>query len=773
MSAAADTNTSGLGADAELKVVGTRPVRPDGPDKVTGRAAYGADFAMPGQLVGRVLRSPHAHARIVAVDARRARALPGVKAVVSGADFPDVAAATQQAGEGGENVRDLAFNVMARDKALYHGHAVAAVAAVSAEVAEEALRLIEVGYEVLPHVIDVEAAMAPDAPLLHPGLYTTGIEPRPATASNIAARNQLAHGDLAAGFATAQVIVKGRYTTQPVHQGYIEPHACVAYWAPDGQCSVWCSSQGQFMVRTNCAKVLGVDAANIRVIPAEIGGGFGGKTTVYLEPVALALSRASGQPVKMVMTREEVFRATGPTSGSVVEVRLGARSDGSITAAEVVLKYQAGGFPGSPVSMGSMTALACYAIPNFSITGWDVVTNSPKVAAYRAPGAPMAAFGVESAMDELARRLGMDPIALREKNAVRDGMTAPYGATYRNIGYLQTLAAIRQSAHYAAPLGPNQGRGVAVGFWFNFGGESSAAVHIDEDGTAVVVTGNPDIGGSRASMAMMAAETLGLPLARVRPVVADTASIGFSMLTGGSRVTFATGMAVVRAAEQLVTELRTRAARSWDVPVEKVAWQDGAAVCRDQAKGLGKRLTLAALAAQSAWSGGPLTAQVSLNAEHAGPGFGVHVCDVEVDPETGRVTVVRYTAAQDVGRAIHPAYVEGQVQGGVAQGIGWALNEEYVFDRDGQMENAGFLDYRVPVASDLPMIEAILVEVPNPAHPYGVKGVGEVPIVPPLAAVANAVRGAIGVRINDLPLSPSRVSAALAARSAPPRGGAA
>ena len=760
-------------AAAQLKVVGTRPIRPDGPDKVTGRAAYGADFAMPGQLMGRVLRSPHAHARIVAIDARRARALPGVKAVVSGADFPDISAEMQQAGESGENVRDLAFNVMARDKALYHGHAVAAVAAVSATVAEEALGLIEVTYEVLPHVVDVEAAMAPGAPLLHAQLYTAGVEPKPTLPSNIAARNQLAQGDLAAGFAAAAVIVEGRYTTQAVHQAYIEPHACVAYWAPDGQCSVWCSSQGQFMVRTSCAKVLGIAATSIRVIPAEIGGGFGGKTTVYLEPLALALSRASGHPVKMVMTREEVFRATGPTSATVSHVRLGARSDGRITAAEVELKYQAGGFAGSPVGMGSMTVLACYDIPNFSITGWDVLTNSPKVAAYRAPGAPMAAFGVESAVDELARRLGMDPIALREKNAVRSGGKAPYGATYRSIAYLETLAAIRQSAHYRAPLGPNQGRGVAVGFWFNFGGESSAAVHVDEDGTAVVVTGNPDIGGSRASMAMMAAETLGLPLERVRPVVADTASIGYSMLTGGSRVTFATGMAVVRAAEKVVAELKGRAARIWDIAPDQVDWQDGAAVCRDPAKGAGKRLTLAALASQSAWTGGPISAQVSLNAEHAAPGFGVHLCDVEVDPETGRVTVLRYTAAQDVGRAIHPAYVEGQIQGGVAQGVGWALNEEYVFDSDGRMENAGFLDYRVPVASDLPMIDAILVEVPNPSHPYGVKGVGEVPIVPPLAAVANAVRAATGVRINDLPLSPSRICAALEARSAPPRGGAA
>jgi CO/xanthine dehydrogenase Mo-binding subunit len=747
---------------SNLKVVGTRPVRPDGVDKVTGRAAYGADFVMPGMLVGRIKRSPHAHARILGIDTRRALALPGVKAVVTAADFPDLASEEYEAGESASNLRDISCNCMARDKALYDGHAVAAVAAVSAAIAEEALDLIEVRYEALPHVIDVEAAMAPDAPVLHAHMFTQGLETRPEQPSNIAKRNQLLRGDLDAGFAAADVIVERRYVTPAVHQGYIEPHACVAALGPDGQGQVWSSSQGQFMVRTYCAKVLGLEASDIRVTPAEIGGGFGGKTTVYLEPLALALSRKAGAPVKMVMSREDVFRATGPTSGAVVEVKLGAMKDGTIVAADVVLKYQAGAYEGSPVGAGSMTALACYDIANFRITGYDVVTNSPKVAAYRAPGAPIAAFAVESAVDELAQKLGMDPIAVRETNAVRDGMKAAYGPTYRNIGYVETLEAIRDHPHYAAPLGPNQGRGVAVGFWFNVGGESCAAVHVNEDGSAVVVTGNPDIGGSRASMAMMAAETLGLPVEKVRPIVADTAAIGFSMLTGGSRTTFATGMAVTQAAQKIVADLKRRAAQIWDIAIDQVEWRDGQALRLDKADT--PSLTLAALAAQSARTGGPISAEVSLNAGGAGPGFGAHICDVEVDPETGYVTILRYTAAQDVGKAIHPAYVEGQVQGGVAQGIGWALNEEYIFDGDGRMENAGFLDYRVPVASDLPMIEPILIEVPNPRHPFGAKGVGEVPIVPPLAAVANAVSRAIGVRMTSLPLSPPKLRAAIDAR---------
>jgi CO/xanthine dehydrogenase Mo-binding subunit len=383
------------------------------------------------------------------------------------------------------------------------------------------------------------------------------------------------------------------------------------------------------------------------------------------------------------------------------------------------------------------------------------------VAAYRAPGAPIASFAVESCLDELARMLGIDPIALREQNAAKDGSRAAYGPVWKDIGYVETLHAAKKHAHYSAPLGPNQGRGVASGFWFNIGGESTAEVHVNEDGTAVVVSGNPDIGGSRASMAMMAAEVLGIPVERVRPIVGDTSSIGYSFLTGGSRVTFATGMAVVQAAQEVVGELKRRAALILDVSPEAIEWRDGAAVPSDAYSSRFAPLPLAAIALKAGRTGGPISAKASINAQGAGPGFATHLCDVEVDLETGLVKILRYTAVQDVGRAIHPSYVEGQIQGGVAQGIGWALNEEYIYDADGRLENPGFLDYRVPVASDMPMIEAVMVEVPNPRHPFGVRGVGEVPIVPPMAAVANAIHAATGVRLTDLPMSPPRVLAAI------------
>ncbi len=454
-----------------LKVVGTRPIRPDGVDKVTGRANFGADMVMPGMLWGKIKRSPHAHARILSINTDKAMALPGVKAVTTRADFPDIPPDKRVLGAAPANLWDLSRNCMAIGKALYEGHAVAAVAAISPAIAEQALDLIEVEYEVLPHVMDVEAAMAPDAPLLHDNIFTAGVDPKPTKPSNISKVVRFAKGDVEAGFREAEIVIERRYTTKPVHQGYIEPHACVVSVAPDGQTTIWSSSQGQFMVRGYTSRIVGADIANIRAIPAEIGGGFGGKTIVYLEPVAYMLSKKSGRPVKIVMSREEVFRATGPTSGAVVEVKLGAKKDGHITAAKTVLKYQSGAFPGSPVQQGCICGLAVYDLPNAETVGYDVLCNRPKVAAYRAPGAPIGSFAVESCMDELARELKIDPLRLREMNGAKDGTKATHGPTWVNIGYQQTLEAAKAHEHLKTRLGPNQGRGIASGYWHNAGGE--------------------------------------------------------------------------------------------------------------------------------------------------------------------------------------------------------------------------------------------------------------------------------------------------------------
>ena len=749
-----DVTTQGL-LQREFKVVGTRPPRPDGVDKVTGRAKFGADLHVANMLVGKVLRSPHAHARIKSIDAGKAIALPGVKAVITAADFQDLPSEFIPAGEMMVNFRDMTRNVMAREKALYEGHAVAAVAATSEAVAAEALKLIAVDYEVLPHVLDVEQAMAPEAPLLHDNMYTIGVEPKPSQSSNVAKRVEFSLGDIAAGFAKADVVVEREFTTAPVHQGYIEPHACLASVSEDGQADLWCTTQGQFIVRNFCAKLLGMDLAKLRVTASEIGGGFGGKTVVYLEPLALALSRKTGQPVKMVMSRTEVFHATGPTSGSKVWVKVGADRSGRITAADALLKYQAGAFQGSPVQPGCMCAFAPYDLENVRVIGFDIVSNRPKVAAYRAPGGPISEFAVECVIDELARRLEIDPVEFRLKNAAKEGTRTAYGPKFGPIGLVQTLEAARAHAHYRAPLKPGQGRGVASGFWFNIGGETCATLNLGEDGTVTLVAGTPDIGGSRASLAMMAAEELGIALEKVRPLIGDTSTLGFTFLTGGSRVTFSSGMAVIEAARDMTRQLCERAAKIWEIPLEQVTWADGGARSGE------KELSLAEIAKSAGKTGGPIIGNAAINAQGAGPSLATHIADVEVDKETGAVKILRYTAIQDAGKAVHPAYVEGQMQGGAVQGIGWALNEEYIYDSNGRLENPGFLDYRIPVCSDVPNIDTVIVEVPNPRHPYGVRGVGETPIVPPMAAIANAVANALGIRFTQLPMSPPRVLAAI------------
>ena len=461
----------------------------------------------------------------------------------------------------------------------------------------------------------------------------------------------------------------------------------------------------------------------------------------------------------MVMGRDEVFRATGPASAGIVRSRIGATKDGRITAMDSEIALDAGAFKGSPAATGAMCMYAPYLCENQRTVALDVLTNTPKTAAYRAPGAPQAHLAVECVLNEIAAEIGMDPIDFRMLNAVDEGDRAFHGAKYRTIGLKETLRQAQAHPHYAQGLKENQGRGVAVGFWFNFGLQSSASINLHPDGTVAVLTGNPDIGGSRASMALMAAETLGVDLSAIKVHVSDTDSVGFNDLTGGSRTTFASGWAVIQAAEKLVEDLKQRAAVLWEVEAQDIEWREGCA--HPPAGSDHSAMSLAELAGQAESTGGPLSATASMTAKGAGPGFAVNICDVEVDRETGKVDVTRFTALQDAGKAIHPGYVEGQMHGGAVQGIGWALNEEYVYNESGELENPGFLDYRVPVASDLPMIDTVVVEVPNPMHPYGVRGVGEPPICPPLAAVTTAVSQAIDVNLTELPLSPPRVLAAI------------
>lgn len=749
---------------SQYDVVGTRPIRHDGVDKVIGAAKYGADIQLSGMLHGKVLRSPYAHARIKSIDTSEAEALTGVTAVVTSKDFPIIADEMIDLAETQGNARLMAEHVMAADKALYKGHAVAAVSATSPHIAEQALALIEIDYEVLKPVLSLQEAMKDDAPLLHGNLTTYfklerfGRGDDTGAKSNIASHIQHKLGDVEKGFKEADVIVEREFTTQTVHQGYIEPHASTATWAGDGRLTVWTCTQGSFAIRSSCAAILDIPESAIRVIPTEIGGGFGAKITTYLEPVAAVLSKKSGRPVQVVMSRKDVFEGTGPTSASTMRTKIGATKDGKITAAQVWMAFEAGAYPGSPIGGGTLCATGPYNIANLLVDGYDVVVNKQKVQAYRAPGQPQGAFAVEPVIDELAEKLGMDPLEFRLKNAVKEGDRMPNGVPHPHFGVMEMEEAMKAHDHYQTPLtGPNQGRGVAVGYRWQGGQASSATITVNNNGTINLVTGSVDIGGSRTAVAMQAAEILGISAEDVSPTVVDTDTIGWTGVTGGSRTAFDTGLAAIQAAQETIRLMKARAALLWEIDEEEVIFDGGIFRCTSTED----NISFKDLSARLMRTGGPVTCSVSAASPGSGPIIAGNLVDVEVDPETGKVDILRYTAFMDVGTAVHPAYVEGQIQGGTVQGIGWALNESYFYDEEGVMLNSSFLDYRMPTSLDVPMIDTVMIEVPNPKHPFGIRGVGEAPIIPPLPALAIAVSNAIGVKMSDLPLTPDVILAAL------------
>ncbi len=747
----------------EYKVIGKRPIRHDGVDKVTGKALYGADIHLPGMLYGKVLRSPHAHARIKRIDTSKAEAFPGVKAV---ATSRDLAAVSDRLAELGEDVvtslKYLSNNVLAADKVLYKGHPVAAVAATNPHVAEEALSLIEVEYEVLPAVTNVEDAMKPGAPILHEHMTTARFGDEVPKGTNIASHQQFKLGDIEQGFKKADLIVEREFRTRTVHQGYIEPQNGTAWWSPDGKVTIWCSSQGHFGIRDNVAKVLGLPVSSVKVVPMEIGGGFGGKLAMYLEPLAAVLSRKSGHPVKLTMSRAEVLEATGPTCGSHVKIKIGVTREGRITAAQGYLAFEAGAFPGSPIGGATACMFSPYNIEDLLIDGYDVVTNKPKTTAYRAPGAPIGAYGVETVIDEICEKLGMDRLEFRLLNAAKEGTRRADGVLNGRIGCIETIEAMRSHPHYKAPLpsipGRKVGRGIALGFWRNNTGPSAVVATVLPDGTVSLVEGSVDIGGSRPAVAQQLAEVLGIAVEDVKPQVADTDTIGYTSSTGGSGVAFKTGWAAYEAAQDIKRQLMERAARIWETTPDQVVYEDGVLRHKSDPE---LHMTLKQIAPRLNDLGGPVVGRASVNPRGVGGSYSGLIVDVAVDPETGKTDVIRCTAFQDAGKAVHPSYVEGQMQGGTVQGIGWALHEEYFMNDKGQMLNTSLLDYRMPTSLDVPMIDTVIIEVPNPGHPFGVRGVGEASIVPPLAAMANAVYNAIGVRMQELPMSPGAILKAL------------
>lgn len=730
-------------SNKDYDVVGTRPIRPDGSDKVTGIAKYGADIYPSNYIHGKILRSPHAHAKIKSVDVSEAENLHGVLAVVTSKDFPD-----------SENKADkyLRNNSLAQDKVLYVGHAIAGVAAINPHIAEEAINLIKVEYEMLEPVLDAPFGSSVNAPILHDDLTTDTFVDEESGKTNIASRFKHSIGDVKKGFDTADIVVEKEFNTATVHQGYIEPMNVTAHWNNDSRIHIWISTQGPFQVREVTAKALGLRTSQIKVTPMEIGGGFGGKFPLYQEPVACLLSKKAGKPVKIIMSRKEVFEGTGPTSGSSLWCKIGVTNKGKIVAAEGYLAYEAGAYPGSPVEAGGKCMFACYDIPNVSVEGIDVVVNKPKVAAYRAPGATNATFATETVIDELARELNIDPIDFRLINASQEGTRRADGPKFQKIGAIELLESMKKHDHWNSELiGDNVGRGIAIGFWFNGGNRSTCTIGVNPDGTIILVEGSPDIGGSRASIAMQAAEILKLDYTDVYPSVADTDSIGYSDGTGGSRTTFATGWAAIEAARDVKNQMIMRAAKIWGINEENVDYVDGLFISKSDNE---LQMTFKDLSSRLADSGGPITGKGTVSPTGVGGSFCGNIIDIKVDKDTGKVDILRFTAFQDAGKAVHPSYVEGQMQGGSAQGVGWALNEEYFYDESGDLKNSSFLDYRMPTSLDLPMIDTVIVEVANPGHPFGVRGVGEANIVPPPAAIANALFDSVGIRPNSLPMSP-------------------
>ena len=762
----------GLAEPAQYRIIGTRAPRLDGLEKVTGAARFGADIHITGMLHGKMLTSPHAHARILSIDTRDAEAIPGVKAVITAKDFPifEQQQAIDFIAEQFRGARIMAEHFMARDKVLYRGHPVAAIAATSPHIAEEAAKLIHVDYEVLPAVFTIEDALKDDAPLVHDSLTTVIRGPAGRevsdTKSNVASHTQLRRGDLETGFKEAEVIVEREYSTQPVHPGYIEPFATTAQWNPDGYVTVWTTTQGTFDVREGTASIIGIPESMLKVIAMECGGGFGGKgpNTNPLNPMAAILSKKSGLPVKMVMSRKETFESTCPASATYIRLKMGADKSGRITAAQCYLAYQAGAFPGSPVGAGVQNGLAAYKVENFQVDGYDVVTNTQKMQSYRAPGQPPATFAVESVIDELAEKLGMDPMEFRLRNAVQEGERMPNGVLYPRIACMEILEAMKTHPHYNATLdGPNQGRGVSVAARA-IGGEGAtphvATISVNANGTITLMTGSNDLSGTRTTVAMQAAEVLGLEATDVVSTVGDTDSAGWSGVANGSKITYSTGLAAIAAAEEVKLQMSARAALVWEVQPEDVEFKNGTFVCT---KNQADRMSFKELAGRLMRTGGPITcAGYSFPTGPGGVIFGGNLVDVEVDPETGKVRILRYTTFIDVGKAVHPSFVEGQAQGSTAQGVGWALNEEYFYTEDGAIANSTFLDYRMPTTLDLPMIDTVIVEVPNPGHPFGLRGrAGEIPIVPVIGAVANAVYNATGVRMTRVPMTPGAIIEAL------------
>jgi len=746
-------------------VLGKPLKRRDAEPKLRGDARYTDDLHLPGLLHARLVTSPYAHARILRIDCDAARRTPGVVAVFTGHDLlPE-----------GPEPAERARHLLARDKVIYAGQPVAIVVAESPYVAADAAALVEVEYDELPVVVDPLAAMTPEAPVIRPkelegewaeaGMHATvsggeelDVRRLPANVTN-AVRFQ--RGDVMQGFASADVVIERTYRTPFVHQAYLEPHASVAVPRPDGGVTIYTTTQGQFYCRNVTATTLGLPHEMVTIVPMEVGGGFGGKT-VLLEPLVAALALRLGRPVKLVLTRTEEFLLATPAPAAIFELRAGARRDGTLTALRARVIFDSGAYPGAPVTIALLLLGGTYRWEHLDLLGYEVLTNKPGTGAYRAPGVPQATFALEQLIDELARAIGQDPLELRLRNAARTGDLQPNGVPWPPIGLVDVLERARQHPLWRSrQRRPNEGWGIAVGGWPGGIEPCAANIRLNHDGTFTVTLGAIDITGTHTVLAMIAAEVLEQPVERIRVKLLPTDGAPYAGMSGGSKITYTVGLAVQAAAEDAKRQLLEIAANELEAAPEDLELVDGAIRVRGMPD---RQITLSEIAHLSMVFGGkyaPVYGTGRSVVRQQSPGFNAQIAHVAVDPDTGEVEVLDLVAIQDVGRALNPALVEEQVHGGVGQGIGWALHEAMRWSENGQPLNPSFLDYDLPKASQLPPIAVELVEVPSPIGPFGAKGVGEPPVVPTAAAIANAIADAIGVHLSELPITPERVLAAL------------
>jgi CO/xanthine dehydrogenase Mo-binding subunit len=747
--------------------VGQRAKRLDSPPKLTGAEQFTADLRISGLLHARIVGSTFAHARIAGVSKEAALAVPGVRAVLTADELP------VRIDEHGNPVAQL----LAGSEALHVGHPIALVLATSDVAAQDGAELVEIDYEPMDVVWDLDQAVQPDAPnvstsqsgafdeeaAMHNADAAAGNDEEENLPPNVSGSVNFNRGDIEAGFAEADAIVELDLKSITVHQGYLETQVALAVPDRSGKLTIHTSTQGAFHGRGKVANTLGLPIEDVNIVPMPVGGGFGGKF-VLIEPLVAAAAMAVGQPVLLAYTRTDDFLAGNPAPECKIRIRLGARSDGTITALEADMLYDSGSSPGSPLSISAILLGGYYKFPNLRIKGYETQTHRPSSGAYRAPGAQQGTFAIESAIDELARKLDLDPIDFRLRNCVEEGDLRPNDGPWPKIGLRQTIEAVKahpawQGREQARAEG--KGIGVAIGGWPGGIEPATATCRLDSDGKLTVVLGSVDLNGTNTTFAQIAAEELGAGIEAVRVKTADTDSAPFAGGTGGSKITYTVGPAVAKAARDAVDQIKQIAAKKLEVAVDDLEMADGSV----RVKGVpGTAITLKEIAELSmAMTGGnePVLGRGGSGITQSAPGFAVHLAEVEVDEMTGEVRVTNYVAAQDVGFAINPASVEGQIHGGVAQGIGWALYEGIAYDEDGQPDAASLMDYALPRSTMIPNIDVVLVEVASDDGPYGAKGVGEPPAIPGAAAIANAIRDASGARVTSLPIRAPEVLAQL------------